>query len=119
MKGKQLSTHFNEDEFRCKDGTLKGPDPKLITKLEALRGLVDKPVHVSSGYRSPAYNKKVGGAPKSQHLLGTAADIRVDGMSVNQLADICETLGFGGIGRYPKKGFVHVDTRKGKARWTL
>ena len=61
----------------------------------------------------------VGGAVYSQHQYGRAADIRVSGVPVEQLAAYAETLlpGTGGIGRYPAKGFVHVDVRKAKSRW--
>ncbi len=46
--------------------------------LDPLRGKYGKPIHVSSGYRSSAVNKSVGGSVTSQHLLGEAADIYVD-----------------------------------------
>lgn len=57
--GKQLSAHFNEDEFRCKDGTLGTISPKLIKLLEWMRVYSGKPIKIISGYRSAAYNKKV------------------------------------------------------------
>ena len=61
----------------------------------------------------------MGGAVYSQHQYGRAADIRVSGVPVERLAAYAETLlpGTGGIGRYPAKGFVHVDVRKAKSRW--
>lgn len=118
MMGKQLSPHFNEDEFRCRHcGELpaEGIAPDLISKLETLRGVVGKPLIVTSGYRCPTHNKAVGGATKSQHVLGTAADISARGIGVDELARAAEQVGFGGIGRY--QNFVHVDVRPGKARW--
>ena len=45
--------------------------------LQPLRDMYGAPIHVTSGYRSPAVNKAVGGARNSQHLLGEAADITV------------------------------------------
>ena len=72
------------------------------------------------------HNKKVGGSPKSQHLYGTAADIQVKDTPPEFVAQYAETLlpNTGGIGLYPKKsgrakGWVHVDTRPKKSRWTL
>lgn len=77
------------------------------------------PVVITSGYRTAAHNRAVGGAVYSQHQYGRAADIRVSGVPVERLAAYAETLlpGTGGIGRYPAKGFVHVDVRKAKSRW--
>lgn len=116
MKGRQLSPHFNEDEFRCRDGSLGPIDPKLPTCLEKLRTLAgNKPVKINSGYRSPAYNKKVGGSPNSQHMKGTAADIVIPGLTPKQVAVLAEKAGFMGIGIYPT--FTHVDVRPKKARW--
>ena len=106
-----LSRSFRAKEFACKDGT----DP-----LFAIRDHFGAPVVITSGYRTAAHNRAVGGAVYSQHQYGRAADIRVSGVPVEQLAAYAETLlpGTGGIGRYPAKGFVHVDVRKAKSRWT-
>ena len=83
-----------------------------------------KAVTITSGYRTPAHNAKAGGTRFSQHLYGRAADIRVQGASVEEVAACAERLlhGCGGVGRYPAKagraaGWVHVDTRAEKARW--
>ena len=48
--------------------------------LEALRGRAGTPIIINSGYRSPQLNRKIGGAPNSNHLTGCAVDIRVSGM---------------------------------------
>ena len=63
-------------------------------------------------------NEKIGGAKASQHVLGTAADITVSGVSPSAVAAYAETLlpGAGGIGRYAN--FTHIDVREQKARWT-
>lgn len=98
--------------------------------LEYLRELIGKPIIITSACRCEKHNRRVGGAqpdPKkkkfgSQHLYGTAADIRVPGMTVEQLARAAEQVRAfrtGGIGRYPRKGFVHVDVRGYRARWTM
>jgi Uncharacterized protein conserved in bacteria len=118
--GRQLSEHFNEDEFRCKCcGRLPegGMDSELIDKLELLRTAVGKPLYILSGYRCEKHNTDVGGAPRSQHLLGKAADVAAARIGVDTLARAAERAGFRGIGRYRKQGFVHVDVRPGKARW--
>ena len=52
----------------------------LCTWLEVLREKASQPIIINSGYRSPQLNRKVGGAPTSNHLTGCAADIRTNGM---------------------------------------
>ena len=76
--------------------------------------------------KTPAHNAKVGGSKSSQHLLGRAADIQVASTSVEDVAAYAESLlhNWGGVGRYPvkagrAKGWVHVDTRPNKSRWTM
>ena len=116
----QLSPAFRVREFRCRDGTdTILIDEGLVVLLQCIREHFGKPVHITSGYRTAAHNRAVGGAVYSQHQYGRAADIRVSGVPVEQLAAYAETLlpGTGGIGRYPAKGFVHVDVRKAKSRW--
>ena len=53
---------------------------RLCVWLEVLRERVGHPIIINSGYRSPQLNKKVGGAPTSNHLTGCAVDIRTNGM---------------------------------------
>lgn len=53
---------------------------RLCGWLEVLREQVGHSIVINSGYRSPQLNKKVGGAPTSNHLTGCAADIRTNGM---------------------------------------
>ena len=64
--------------------------------LEPLRAYVRQPIIISSGYRSPALNQALRGAPRSQHLTGEAADIRLptyncrgaDGQSFTKLEQL-------------------------------
>ena len=112
----KISNNFSLHEFACKDGSnLVKLDEKLIDKLQMLRDKLGKPIMVHSGYRTPAYNTKVGGSPKSQHMEGTAADISIAGITPKKLAEYAETMGFDGIGIYAT--FVHVDVRGYKSRW--
>ena len=53
---------------------------RLCTWLEVLRKRAAEPIIINSGYRSPQLNRKMGGAPTSNHLTGCACDIRVAGM---------------------------------------
>ena len=124
----QLTKNFNKSEFDSKDGA---PMPAHILEnvrntaknLQVLRDYLGKPVHITSGYRSPSHNADEGGAKNSQHLKGTAADIYVPGMTPYQLAQVIEKLikagkmDQGGLSVYPSMGFVHYDTRGWRARW--
>lgn len=118
-----LSAHFSKKEFACKCGCgFDTPDPKLIEALEDLRSRLDVPLTINSACRCEKHNKAEGGSPKSQHLLGKAADVRVPpGHSVDSVAfhaENIEAFRKGGIGKYPRSGFVHLDVRSnGPARW--
>ena len=118
MNNIKISKNFKLKEFQCKDNSqLVKIDSKLLDKLQKLRDTIGKPIIINSGYRTLKYNKKIGGVSSSQHLLGKAADIRVNGISPKELAKIAEKIGFNGIGIY--KTFLHVDVRKEKARWNI
>ena len=122
---RQLSPAFKAREFRCRDGSdAIMIDQTLVVLLQAIREHFNKPITITSGYRTAAHNAVVGGAKSSQHLLGRAADIQVAGVSVEAVAAYAESLmpDRGGVGRYPvkagrAKGWVHVDTRPNKSRW--
>jgi zinc D-Ala-D-Ala carboxypeptidase len=58
---------------------------RLALFLEDVRKLLDKPIHINSAYRSPLANEAVGGKKTSQHCRGTAADIKVKGMTPDQV----------------------------------
>jgi hypothetical protein len=58
---------------------------RLALFLEDVRKILDKPIHINSAYRSPLANEAVGGKKTSQHCRGTAADIKVKGMTPDQV----------------------------------
>lgn len=122
-----LSANFSLSEFKCHDGTAVPsrylPNvQRLARNLEALRAAFGgASIHVNSGYRSPAYNRSVGGARNSQHLYAAAADIVVAGKTARQVKAKIEELirsgamEEGGVGLY--SSFVHYDVRGSRARW--
>lgn len=93
-----LSEHFTLEELVASQIAARRridnrPTPAIVENLrrvaatlEQVRTLVDRPVTVSSGYRSPALNAAAGGARESAHLQGLAADITVSGMAPKDLA---------------------------------
>jgi len=114
----KLSKNFKVREFACKDNSdVVFVAPELVEVLQKIRTHFGKPVTINSAYRTPAYNKKVGGATYSQHCYGTAADIRITGVPPKKIAAFIETIipDRGGIGIY--SNFVHVDIRETKSRW--
>tara|TARA_B100000282_G_C31650839_1_gene452932 strand:- start:237 stop:569 length:333 start_codon:yes stop_codon:yes gene_type:complete len=94
---------------------------ELAENLQVLRDHIQKPIIVISGYRSPEYNKKIGGARRSQHMSANAGDIIVNGMSPDEVkAEIVQLIKDGkmkkgGVGLYTT--FTHYDVRGFNRRW--
>lgn len=119
-----LSPHFTLDEAKCKDGTpcpvefIGNAEGVARDVLEIVRVEWGRPLYVVSWFRTPAYNKKKGGAPKSTHLDASGVDFRdKDPKASIELHDLVFELyaakklpALGGLGKYP--AWVHVDTRK-------
>ena len=109
---------FERREFTCKCGcNFNTVDFELAEVLDDLREYFNKPTKINSGNRCYTYNKSIGGAIKSQHLYGKAADIVVKDIHADDVADYLETKypTKYGIGRY--NGRTHIDVRQTKARW--
>lgn len=114
---KYLSKNFKVKQFRCKDGsdTIKICQ-ETVNVLQAIRDYFGKPVIINSAYRTPSWNKKVGGASASQHVVGTACDIKVLGVIPEAIAGYLEAnFPKHGIGLYST--FVHIDSRGRKVYW--
>ena len=122
----KLTKNFSLQEFNSKCGRdipneILPNIIELAKNLQVLRDEVNKPISITSGYRSPEHNAKVKGAKNSQHIKGTAADIKVRGMTPKEVALVIEGLieqgkiKEGGIGIY--RTWVHYDIRGKKARW--
>lgn len=103
-----LSEHFSRSEFiDRRTGKLIGPDPRLVAVLERIRRGIGRPLPIVSGYRTAASNRAVGGASRSHHLSGRAADIPSGLVTVEQAL----AAGATGVGRC-QGWVVHVDTRR-------
>ena len=118
-----LTTHFNRAEFVCPCGCGFGTNPgeishRLLAVLEVLRDLLKAPIRITSGLRCHVKNRAVGGVVNSQHMRGTAADIRVVGVAPERVQEEADRLlPLGGVGRY--KTFTHIDVRGHRARWDM
>ncbi len=94
-------------------------DPHLMDLLVDLRRSLgtSEPFTIISGYRSPATNRRMvatspGVAPHSLHMEGKAVDVMLPGHNIDTVHRAALNLAEGGVGYYPRSGFVHVDTGK-------
>lgn len=120
---KQLSKYFVSTEMDCHGSgccSITLINPQLIKFLNQIREHFNAPITISSGYRCPIHNSRVGGATGSRHTKGDAADIIVKGHNPKEVAQYAESIGIKGIGLYETASdgyFVHVDTRDKKSFW--
>jgi len=102
--------NFTPAEMACRgDGVLR-IDVESMDKLQALRDMLDKPLYINSAYRSPSYNKRIGGAARSQHMYAKAFDVSMANHDPILFEAAARRCGFTGFGYYPESGFMHIDT---------
>jgi uncharacterized protein YcbK (DUF882 family) len=106
-------THFMRD---VRTGDVKNVDARTVDIIAATHSLLDvsEPYMLLSGYRSPATNamlrsKSKAVAKNSLHMQAQAADLRLKSRSVGQMAKAAESCAAGGVGRYSRSNFVHMD----------
>ena len=112
--------HFKQHEFDSPDkkGSGANMQESFVRKLDDARTLADTPFSITSGYRTPAHNKKVGGVANSSHVTGYAADIAVKSNSARfKILNALHAVGFNRIGI--GKGFIHVDNDPTKPQNTV
>jgi len=119
---KEKVRYFNYSEFDSPDvqGSGQMMDKTLLEMLDEVRDKFDKPIHITSGFRTPAHNEAVGGVETSSHLKGLAVDIACNKSTdrfdlINCLLDV----GFSRIGIADT--FIHTDIDQTKAQgvmWT-
>ena len=119
----KLSENFNSSEFDCHGSGCCSEtiiNPKLVEYVQQIRDQFGKSITVTSGYRCPTHNKRIGGATGSRHSKGDAADIVVSGVAPKEVAKYAESIGIKGIGLYETNAdghFTHIDTRDVKSFW--
>jgi hypothetical protein len=123
------SRNLSWKELACKDGTpypkefiLDGTAGKLSNVFEGIRSLCgSKPIFIVSAYRTPSWNRRIGGVKNSQHIKGRALDLRHSVLNNDDFHRLIRTsaraLGVVGLGKY--KTFVHIDIRPSNrlAQW--
>ncbi len=117
--------HFVKDELKKinhllrdhRTGEVREMDLKLLDLLYSIQLIrdTDKHIKVFSGYRSPKTNRKLrknseGIAKNSFHLKAQAIDINLPGTELKNLKKLATFLRRGGVGYYPRSGFMHIDT---------
>ncbi len=106
--------NFSPEEIACRgDGTIR-IDEAALDRLQALRDRLGVPLIVNSAYRSPEYNRQVGGVKHSMHLQGAAFDISMANHDPEDFEKAARAVGVTGFGFYPRPNFMHIDT--GRAR---
>ena len=119
----QISKNFQYKEFDCHGSGCCSTtiiDEKLVEYVQRIRDHFGRPVTITSPYRCEVHNRRVGGATKSYHMQGKAADIVVQGVSSREVAKYAESIGILGIGLYETSAdgyFTHIDTRTTKSFW--
>lgn len=120
----KLTKNFSSNEFDCKctdsDCKVTKIDLALLNLLQDIRDAFGR-ISITSGFRCETHNKRIGGSTKSQHKLGTAADIVPIESTLKELQnDMLSTHKYAeelpmGLGLY--NTFTHIDTRPVKAFW--
>jgi uncharacterized protein YcbK (DUF882 family) len=100
-----------------REDSVREMDPKTIDILAATHSLLEcsEPFEVVSGYRTPKTNamlrrRSQGVAKNSYHIKGMAVDIAMKSRSVRQISSAGLSLHAGGVGRYSRSDFVHLDS---------
>ena len=109
--------HFTEDEFIMGgEHVFSKMNDIFLSRIDELRSNYGKPIKINSSYRSPAYNKSIGGSIGSKHMQGIAIDISCINSTdraklVWAALDLGLTVGVGAT-------FVHIDGRPEQIMFT-
>ena len=115
----QISRHFNLQEFASPDTDEVKIDTRIVIIVERLRRELEIPLVITSGYRTKAHNKRVGGSKGSYHMKGMAVDIKPVGNKVSLrklFIRATKIKGVGGLGWY-EDSHIHIDIRKDRLYW--
>ncbi len=91
---------------------------RIARLAQQVRDRLDRPLRITSWYRPPAINARVGGVSNSRHIVGDAIDFYCDGLTGNQIYWFLDPWWTGGLGRYSRFPYLcHIDARSQRARW--
>lgn len=92
---------------------------KIAQELDKVREGWGSPIIITSGFRPPSVNARVGGVRNSRHIVGDAVDIAPQGKhNIQYFQSWIDQRWFGALGWGASKGFVHLDMRNGKGYQT-
>lgn len=119
IEGQYIKDAVREVNYFMRDwrtNDVKGMDLRTVDIMAAAHNLLDvsEPYMLLSGYRSPRTNamlraRSSGVAKNSLHMKGQAADLRLSSRSVRQMAKAAIACQGGGVGKYSRSNFVHMD----------
>ncbi|MEM9784871.1 MAG: D-Ala-D-Ala carboxypeptidase family metallohydrolase [Pseudomonadota bacterium] len=116
-----VAVYFDPSEFASPGNGQINIDADLVNSLDAVRAEFGQPIRITSGYRDPKHNRRVGGAPASKHMEGIAADIDMTGMDYQtryRLMTLLIQNGFRAFGTYDKHpNMLHADRREFATTW--
>ena len=103
---------FSHEELKCNGTGECNMDVNFMTTLVSLRRLYNKPLVLTSAFRSKEYNEKIGGSKGSAHVKGQAVDIAIGYGEAFKVLKLALEVGFTGIGISQKGNgrFLHIDT---------
>jgi len=91
---------------------------RIATLAQEARDRIGRPFIITSWYRPPEVNARVGGASMSRHIVGDAIDFYCDGLTGRQLYWALDPWWRGGLGRYTRFPYLcHLDARAYRSRW--
>ena len=115
------AVYFTPREFASKGNGYVHVEKDMVAALDRVRSAVGHPIHITSGYRDPAHNARVGGAPRSRHMVGDAVDINLRKLTAEARHRLMWHLlseGFTSFGSYARApDMLHADRRPNARIW--
>ena len=124
-----ITKNISRHELKCKCGTCCGHENVDFATINAIQcacnhfaiklGLPKVTLVITSAARCYEYNRSIGSTDHSKHPKSSAVDHYIKEVPLEELREFYEANWFNtfGIGYYPEDNFIHLDSRKEKARW--